>query len=125
METFRPDLTAFALDLDDSHVVDLIARSIEIRSRCLVLSRRDEVGERIRVLSLGADDFVKLPIDLEELYLRIRNILAHRSPEGLPRNDLVLDLEGVKVDLITREVLNADGTPGSELTESEFALLRV
>ena len=76
-------------------------------------------------MSLGADDFVKLPIDLEELYLRIRNIIAHRSPVGLQRNDLVLDLEGVKVDLITREVLKADGTPGSELTESEFALLRV
>ncbi len=125
IETFRPDLTAFAVDLEDQAAVDLIVRAVEIGSHGLVLSRRDEVGERIRVLSLGADDFVKTPIDLEELYLRIRNILSRRSPKTIGLNNLVLELEGIRVDLITRELLNADGTPGSELTESEFLLLRM
>ena len=35
--------------------------------------------DRRRALSLGADDYVTTPFDDEEVYLRLRNIVSHRT----------------------------------------------
>lgn len=125
LPALRPDVTTLDLDMQEGDGFDLIEQITSAGSRCLIVSMRDRVQDRIRALELGADDFVTKPIDLEELYLRLRNILVHRRPQTVDANNPVLDLNGVKVDLVTRALLNAENKPGAELTESELALLRI
>ena len=52
----------------------------------LVLTARDAIGERIRGLDTGADDYVVKPVDLHELAARLRALI--RRAHGQPRDRL-------------------------------------
>ncbi len=83
----------------------------------LFLTARDRQSDKVTGLSLGADDYVTKPFDLEELIARIRAILRRTSgsPAGLLTvGDLELDVDGHQV---TR-----DGQP-VRLSATEFRLL--
>jgi DNA-binding response OmpR family regulator len=125
LPALKPDVTALDIDLEEGDGLQLIEVITGQGSRCLILSVRDQVQDRMHALSLGADGYLLKPINLEELYLRMRNILTNRRPERASLNSAVVDFNGVKVDLVTRSLLNRGGLPGPELTEMELALLRV
>ncbi|MBP6702259.1 MAG: response regulator transcription factor [Vicinamibacteria bacterium] len=94
---------------------DLRARGS--RSPILVLSARSAVGERIRGLDLGADDYLSKPFEFQELLARLRAIT--RRPAVEPRTTLKAgDLE---MDVARREA-SRGGRP-LDLTTKEFALL--
>jgi DNA-binding response OmpR family regulator len=40
-------------------------------------------------------------------------------------NDIVIDLQGIKVNLVTRTLLAGGGAQGVDLTETELSLLRI
>lgn len=85
----------------------------------LILTARDEEGERIRGLSLGADDYVVKPFSPGELVARVQAILRRYTPrksrDGIfSHNKLSLDPARKKVTL--------RGTSVS-LTPSEYTLL--
>lgn len=87
------------------------------RSPILVLSARAAVGDRIRGLDLGADDYLSKPFEFKELLARLRAIT--RRPSVEPRTTLKAgDLE---MDVARRHVSRA-GRP-LDLTTKEFALL--
>jgi len=50
----------------------------------LFLTARNERQDRLRGLDLGADDYVTKPFDIDELVLRIRNIIRRRRPAAPP-----------------------------------------
>src|SRR5436309_1241247 len=58
----------------------------------LVLTARDGVGDRIRGLDSGADDYLVKPFDFGELLARIRALLRRGQPER-PALLVVSDLE--------------------------------
>ncbi len=70
----------------------LIAEGCE--SRVLMLTAAGSVGDRVKGLGLGADDYLPKPFDFSELVARIR-ALARRSRPSLPpkliRGDVQLD----------------------------------
>src|SRR5215204_2896179 len=76
----------------------------------LILSARGETHERIRGLTLGADDYVVKPFSPGELMARVNNILRRVRPDSpdkgkrLSRLELVLDLGKRQVTLRGREV---------------------
>jgi two-component system KDP operon response regulator KdpE len=125
LPAIKPDVTTLDLDFEDGDGFDLIEDIGRAGSRCLVVTDRDQVKDRLRALSLGADDYMTKPVHLEELYLRLRNIVTHRSANAAAANAAIIDINGVKIDLVRRALLNRDGAVGPELTESELALLRV
>jgi DNA-binding response OmpR family regulator len=83
----------------------------------ILLSARDDVGDKVEGLDLGADDYVTKPFWLEELRARVRAQL--RGPRQTRSS--VLEVGDLRVDLTTRQVTHA----GHEiaLTAREYALL--
>ncbi len=47
----------------------------------LMLSAKDSPKDRVQGLKLGADDYVTKPFDLEELLLRVKNLLHRAKPK--------------------------------------------
>jgi two-component system copper resistance phosphate regulon response regulator CusR len=47
----------------------------------LFLTARDDVGDRVKGLELGADDYLAKPFDFVELVARVRSILRRGQPK--------------------------------------------
>ena len=80
----------------------------------IVLTGRSEESERVRVLNLGADDYVVKPCSLPELDARIRAVLRRGQPapttSQIEHDGLVIDraahrvvVKGIEVDLTPKE----------------------
>ena len=84
----------------------------------IMLTARGEEGERIRGLSVGADDYVVKPFSVPELMARVRALLRRARPERiaglLAAGDLELDRETHRVRRGVRDV---------HLGPTEFRLL--
>ena len=84
----------------------------------IMLTARGEEGERVRGLSVGADDYVVKPFSLPELMARVRALLRRSRPEriaqSLTAGDIDLNRETRRVKRGTRDV---------HLGPTEFRLL--
>ena len=96
----------------------------EIDTPVLLLTARNETGDRIEGLEAGADDYLPKPFEPRELLLRIAAILRRSAPppvvETAPK---VLALGDAQFDIRRGEL-----TRGAEivrLTSTEQALMRV
>lgn len=87
----------------------------------LFLTVRSAVGDRIKGLDEGGDDYLVKPFDLEELKARVRALLrrSRPAPEGGPGPLLVAG--SLTLDLHARQVHMGEKT--SQLTPAEFDLL--
>jgi DNA-binding response OmpR family regulator len=85
----------------------------------IVLTARDAVDSRVRVLEAGADDYVLKPFALAELLARVRARLRTAGQA----TGVVLDGAGVRLDVRAREV-TVDGRR-VELTGREFGVLEM
>ncbi len=84
----------------------------------LILTARDGVGDRIRGLDGGADDYLVKPADLHELAARLRALIRRARGEAAPK----LRAGEIELDPARREVTSR-GVPVS-LQPREFALLQ-
>jgi DNA-binding response OmpR family regulator len=89
----------------------------------IMLTARDEEGDRIAGLELGADDYVAKPFSPRELTARVKAVLRRTSgPLAAPRDDESVLVAGkVKVDTSSRVATLRDA-PVS-LTAREYDLL--
>jgi two-component system, OmpR family, response regulator len=81
-------------DLDGSEVVKhLTVRKLD--TPVLVLSARDGLEERVRLLDIGADDYLVKPAALDEFLARVRALhRRRRTGARLTLGRLSLDLDG-------------------------------
>lgn len=86
----------------------------------LMLTARKEEQDRIRGLSLGADDYLTKPFSPQELVLRVGAILRRLSAGGATSGDR-LQIGALQIDLGAHQV-KVDGDP-VDLTPTEFKLL--
>jgi DNA-binding response OmpR family regulator len=85
----------------------------------LVLSARGRIGDRVKGLDLGADDYLGKPFAFEELLARVR---ANLRPRAAAVSLTVLQAGSIRIDLLRREV-TAGGRTVS-LSARELSLLK-
>jgi two-component system OmpR family response regulator len=120
--SFRPDLVLLDVmlpDIDGFEVHRRLTGSATPRLPVIFLTARREADDRIRGLTIGADDYVVKPFSLEELIARVRAVLRRTRGEEVSGR---LTFEDLELDEETREVRRAGGLV--ELTPTEFSLLR-
>jgi two-component system OmpR family response regulator len=119
---FAPDLVVLDVMLPDADGFELQAR---IRGDgqdvpVLFLTARGAVADRVRGLTLGADDYMTKPFSLDELVARVHAILRRTSDSAAPSH--LLSFADLRLDEETREVRR--GGRRIELSPTEFSLLR-
>lgn len=76
-----PDLVVLDLGLPDLDGLELLREAVAAGGLpVIVLTARSDVEDRIRGLSLGADDYVTKPFSPTELTLRVGAVLARTAP---------------------------------------------
>ena len=93
-------------------------RAAGVDTPILMLTARDAVGDRVRGLDAGADDYVVKPFAFEELLARLRALVRRGRT---PHLSAVLREGGLEVDTHTH-LAHLDGRP-LELTATEYRLL--
>jgi two-component system OmpR family response regulator len=83
----------------------------------LVLSAREAVDERVRLLDLGADDYVVKPIALNELEARIRSLI--RRSHGIADPEIIIG--ALRIETASHRALVNDRP--LELSVKELAAL--
>jgi two-component system, OmpR family, KDP operon response regulator KdpE len=121
--TLRPvDLVVVDLGLPDTDGAEVVER---IRSwsavPIIVLSVRSREDEKVRLLELGADDYVVKPFGMAELLARARAALRRHS-RGLS-GEPVVTVGSLSVDLAARTV-SIDGAR-VQLSPKEYRVLQV
>jgi two-component system response regulator MprA len=119
----RPDVVVLDVMMPYVGGLDVCRTLRERKDRLpiLVLTARDEVGDRVAGLDAGADDYLTKPFALDELRARLRALLRRTTPDddsaaSLRYDDLVLDPAARTVHRGERPV---------DLTRTEYALLEL
>jgi two-component system, OmpR family, KDP operon response regulator KdpE len=118
---FQPDLVVLDLNLP---ALDGLSVCRQLRAwspvPILVLSVREDEGDKVAALDLGADDYLTKPFGIDELLARVRALLRRAGAQGAPR-PVRFRTDELAIDLDTRSVTRA----GAEvrLTKTEWALL--
>ncbi len=95
-------------------------RDADVGVPILVLSARDQVGDRVAGLRAGADDYLVKPFDLDELVARIDALLRRAARQG-PGHDDVVTVGPLWIDA-ERRLVNVNGGR-VDLSRREFDLL--
>ena len=95
-------------------------RKADKETPVLFLTARDEVGDRVKGLELGADDYLVKPFAFSELLARIRTILRR----GKSNSEVTyLQISDLELDMLRRRAQR--GGQKIELTAKEFSLLEL
>ena len=118
--THNPSLIILDLGLPDMDGSEFL-KSFRSWSQApvIVLSARHQEAQKVRLLDLGADDYLTKPFGLMELLARIRAALRHVLQKTA--NNTIIKSGGMQVDLETRTV--TQNKEEIKLTPTEFKLL--
>lgn len=125
----RPDVVLLDLGLPDGYGADLLAAMRSARGEfsdwlsqvpIIIISAQGMEKEKIRLLDLGADDYLVKPFSIEELMARMRVALRHRG-KAVQAALTHYQHNALTIDLTHRTVVRDGATV--HLTPREFGLL--
>lgn len=117
----RPDLMLLDIQLPgiDGFEVQARLNAERLNTPTVFLTARDTGTDKVRGLTLGGDDYVTKPFNIDELIARVRAVLR-RSGHQSSRSSM-LTFADLTLDEDTREVKR--GSRRIDLTPTEFNLL--
>ena len=119
----RPGFDAIVLDLmlpgRDGLSVLAGLRHKGLTTPVILLTARNELGDRVEGLNLGADDYMAKPFYVEELHARL--LALHRRLAGERQN--LLQAGAYTLDRIQRQITCRGAS--AELTAREYGLLEL
>lgn len=117
----HPDLMILDLGLPDIDGVQVTRRVREWTDMpIIIVSVREQEGDKVAALDAGADDYLTKPFGVGELMARIRVALRRSTP--MEANS-VFHSDGLTVDFARRQVLVQEQPV--DLTPTEYDILRV
>ncbi len=118
----RPDVVLLDVLMPELDGIEVCRRMRDVgdRTPVLMLTARDEVGDRVAGLEAGADDYLAKPFALPELLARVRALLR-RSGWGVEAG--LLRYDDLELDPEAHEARR--GGRLLELTRTEFLLLEL
>jgi len=121
VQDWEPDLVLLDVMLPDLDGFEVCRRLREDRIEVpiIFLTARDAVDDRVRGLTLGADDYVTKPFSLEEVVTRVGVVLRRTGKLG---GDSRLVFGDVEIDDEAHQVRRAGQL--LELSPTEYKLLR-
>lgn len=122
-----------ALDLMDRQYVDLIVtdimmpemdgyemikllRDAEYNTPILIITAKDDFEDKKQGFTLGADDYMVKPINIDELILRVKSLLKRSQAT----NEKIIKIGNVELDYDKLEIKK--GEKVYQLTQKEFYL---
>jgi len=121
-EADRPDIILLDGNLPKLNGFEVCRR---IRQECetpiIMLTARDEEGDVLRGLQLGADDYVTKPFSMKQLSARMKTVLRRCSTDRFSQAVSELRVGDLVLDVESHETLKA-GEP-VEITPLEFRIL--
>jgi len=117
----RPDVMIVDVGLPGMSGIELCTRlrGLDVDTPILILSARDQVGDRVAGLQAGADDYVVKPFSLDELAARLQALLRRARPTS--RATSVVAAGPLWVDFDRR--IAKVGDDRLDLSRREFDLL--
>jgi two-component system KDP operon response regulator KdpE len=122
--TRSPDIVLLDLGLPDMDGLEVIKKLREWSAvPIIVISAREQEGDKIKALDEGADDYLTKPFGSGELLARIRVALRHAVPKSQDQRDAIFTAEDLSIDFLKRQVHRGDRE--IHLTPIEYRLLVV
>ncbi len=124
IKKFIPDLILLDIMLPIWSGVEIYKQLKELNNTTPVifLTAKNNVQDKIEGLKLGADDYITKPFDLEELLLRIQNVLKRNYPK---KSEVpVFKFDKCEINFSTFQIINKDGKT-EDLSKREMALLKI
>ena len=121
--TRNPDVVLLDLGLPDMDGLEVIEKLREWSAvHVIVISAREQEGDKIKSLDGGADDYLTKPFGAGELLARIRVALRHAA-KSQDQGEAFFIAEDLRIDFLKRQVYS--GTEEIHLTPIEYRLLTV
>ena len=122
--TRSPDIILLDLGLPDMDGLEVIEKLREWSAiPVIVISAREQEGDKIKALDKGADDYLTKPFSAGELLARIRVAIRHAAFKQQDQGDAVFVAEELRIDFLKRQVYV--GNQEIHLTPIEYRLLTV
>ncbi|MCH2448603.1 MAG: response regulator transcription factor [Gracilimonas sp.] len=121
----KPDLMILDVMLPGKSGYDILeeVRKEKFTFPVIMLTAKDQEPDKVKGLSLGADDYLTKPFGVKELLARIQARLRRAGTYSTSGQVDILQLGDVKIDLLESVVHRPDGDE-IELTSREVELIR-
>lgn len=132
---FAPDLVIVDLMMPEIDGIGVITeiRKKDLKIPILVISAKDQVKEKVKCLSLGVDDYLSKPFDLDEFLLRVdrlltRSLWSQSAQTVAQKTDTELEIETYSFGPNGIDFKNLKGKSSREefdLTLQEIKILKI
>lgn len=102
-------------------LAEKIRRERNLETPVIFLTARDTENDLLTGFSLGADDYIAKPFSVREVIARVKAVLKRTGGKGETEENVEID--DLKIDVKTKQVLVKDESANLTRTEFEIILL--